>query len=180
MRIARILVTALGACALASPVQAQHDHDESPYAGTEHSEIPALTQQEIEDLGSGAGMGFAKAAELNHYPGPKHVLELAEDISLSDEQREQILEIQSEMRETAVDLGEAIIDAERDLNVRFRHGHVDDESLSNATREIAALYGELRFAHLRAHLATRNALEEGQIARYDRLRGYGPGKELER
>jgi hypothetical protein len=179
MRIARILVTAAGACALASPVQAQHDHDDSPYAGMEHSEIPALTEQEIDDLRSGAGMGFARAAELNHYPGPKHVLELAEAISLTEEQRERILEIQSEMREAAIELGEAIIGAERDLNIRFRHGHIDDESLSAATREIAVLYGELRSIHLRAHLATRAVLEEEQVAEYDRQRGYAQEQETQ-
>ena len=67
---------------------------------------------------------------------------------------------------------EAIINAERDLNVRFRNGHVDDESLSSMTREIGALYGELRYTHLRAHLATRRVLTDAQVAEYERLRGY--------
>jgi len=55
---------------------AQEDH--SPYAGQENRTIKALSQGEIKNFLSGAGMGFAKAAELNHYPGPKHVLELAD------------------------------------------------------------------------------------------------------
>lgn len=32
-------------------------------------------------------MGLAKAAELNGYPGPLHVLELAVDLSLTAEQK---------------------------------------------------------------------------------------------
>ena len=76
------------------------------------------------------------------------------------------------MRDRALEVGQAIVDAERDLNQRFRHGHMDDESLSSATREIALLYGQLRYTHLRAHLTTRDALEEEQVAEYDRLRGY--------
>ena len=28
----------------------------------------------------GAGMGYARAAELNHFPGPMHVLELAREM----------------------------------------------------------------------------------------------------
>lgn len=173
MRI-RMLIAWLAtvSCVLARPAVAQHDHQESPYAGMESSEIPSLTAQELESLRSGAGMGFAKAAELNHYPGPKHVLELEDAIQLTSDQRLRILEIQSEMRERALELGEAIVSAERDLNVRFRNGHVDDESLSFATREIARLNGELRYVHLRAHLATRDVLEETQVAEYERLRGY--------
>jgi len=168
-----IVLLALVTCVVARPAHAQHDHEESQYAGMEHSEVPSLTAQELDDLRRGAGMGFAKAAELNHYPGPKHALELAEAIELTDEQRSAVLEIQSRMRERAVELGQAIIDAEANLNQRFRHDHVDDESLSEATREISLLYGELRYTHLRAHLATKDVLNEGQVAEYDRLRGYG-------
>lgn len=168
----RIPLLVLGACALASPVHAQHEQHQSQSAGMEHSEIPSLTSQEIDDLRSGAGMGLAKVAELNHYPGPSHAIELAEDIGLTDEQMRDILEIQSAMRERAIELGEAIIDAERDLDLCFKHGQLDEEGLSSVTRDIALLYGELRFAHLRAHLAMRSVLSDGQIADYDRLRGY--------
>ena len=57
--------------------------DQSPYVGEELRSIRSLTSQEIESLRSGRGMGFAKVAELNHYPGPKHVLELADDLDLT-------------------------------------------------------------------------------------------------
>ena len=43
--------------------------------------------------------------------------------------------------------------------------------------EIATLRGELRLAHLRAHLAMKTILTPEQIEAYDRLRGYaGPGE----
>jgi hypothetical protein len=172
MRGIWIALLGVVACAAAGPAYAQHEHQESPYVGMEHSEIPSLSAQEVEDLRSAAGMGFARAAELNHYPGPRHVLELEEAMRLTDEQRSEILEIQSVMRDRALELGEAIIDAERDLNVRFEGGQIRDEVLAAATREIGLLYGELRYTHLRAHLATRGVLEEDQITEYDRLRGY--------
>lgn len=159
----------------AVPARAQHEQHEgheSPYAGMEGSEIPALTAQELEDLRSGAGMGFAKAAELNQYPGPRHVLEMAEALELTDEQRMEIEGIHAHMKARAIELGEAIIEAERTLDRRFEHGHIDDEALASATMEIAILYGRLRHTHLRAHLATRDVLGKGQIAEYDRLRGY--------
>lgn len=59
---------------------------QSPYAGEELRSIKSMSPQKIESLLSGRGMGFAKLAELNHYPGPKHVLELADDLDLTPSQ----------------------------------------------------------------------------------------------
>src|SRR5215475_1130417 len=54
-----------------------------PYAGFEQRPIKALSEQEVDDLRAGRGMGLALAAELNGYPGPSHVLELADRLDLS-------------------------------------------------------------------------------------------------
>ena len=48
---------------------------QSPYAGEESRAIKSLSASEIQALRQGHGMGYAKAAELNHYPGPRHVLD---------------------------------------------------------------------------------------------------------
>ena len=61
----------------------QHKHGSSPYAGMQSRAVKALTDQQIADLRAGRGMGLALAAELNGYPGPMHVLELADRLSLS-------------------------------------------------------------------------------------------------
>ena len=58
----------------------------SPYKGEHLRAIKALSEGEINNLLNGQGMGFAKAAELNPYPGPKHVLELADDLNLTSDQ----------------------------------------------------------------------------------------------
>ena len=63
---------------LPASVQAQHQ----PYAGDAGREIKALSPEEVKDLLSGAGMGYAKAAELNHFPGPAHVIELADKLGV--------------------------------------------------------------------------------------------------
>ena len=39
-----------------------------PYAGQEQRSIKSLSEQEVSGLLSGAGAGFARAAELNGYP----------------------------------------------------------------------------------------------------------------
>ena len=49
--------------------------------------IKALSSDDVEQYLSGAGMGYAKAAELNRHPGPMHVLELADQLKLTAEQR---------------------------------------------------------------------------------------------
>ena len=58
----------------------------SGYSGQEDREIKALSVEDTADLLAGRGMGAARAAELNHYPGPAHVLELREQLGLSAEQ----------------------------------------------------------------------------------------------
>jgi hypothetical protein len=154
-----------------SPVLAQ-EHQHSPYAGDEKSDIPSLSPKELSDLRAGAGMGLARAAELNHYPGPKHVLELADSLGLSSEQERAVSTIREAMHARALELGERIIEAERSLGLRFRHGHIDSAAVREATANIGRLQGELRYRHLAAHLETRKILDARQIEAYDRLRGY--------
>jgi hypothetical protein len=64
-----------------------------PYAGLEGRPIKALSEQQIADLRAGRGMGLALAAELNGYPGPMHVLELADALDLSGQQRAKMQEL---------------------------------------------------------------------------------------
>lgn len=167
-------LTILTGMVVCLPALAQHgDHQHhSPYADQPSSGIAALSQSELDGLLAGAGMRMALPAELNHYPGPLHVLELAEDLELSEEQRMTVEAIRQAMLSEAERLGQEIVDKERHLDKRFAHAHIDEETLRALTAQIAGLYGELRFAHLRAHLETRAALSEEQIASYDRLRGY--------
>jgi Spy/CpxP family protein refolding chaperone len=153
---------------LASAAQAP-----SPYSGQERRPIKALSETEMRDLAEGRGMGLAKAAELNSYPGPMHVLELADRLGLSDAQRATSEALIAPMRDKAVALGTQIITAERDLDRAFAEGSVDATSLRRQVDKIAALQGELRATHLETHLAQRAILTPEQIARYDALRGYG-------
>ena len=137
---------------------------------------PRITPEELDGLQQGEGMGFAKAAELNHYPGPRHVIDLATDLQLSDAQRQDVQREFDAMQAQARELGERIIEAERHLNMRFANDHIDEDTLRQATSEIAALYGELRFTHLSAHLHTKALLSPEQVAAYDALRGYHTGR----
>jgi hypothetical protein len=63
---------------------------DTPYAGQQTRTIKALSDDDIATLRKGEGMGMAKAAELNGYPGPKHVLDLAQQLRLTDAQRDNV------------------------------------------------------------------------------------------
>jgi len=135
-------------------------------------EIKAISPAEINGYLNGEGMGLAKAAELNHYPGPKHVLDLSSELNLSGEQRLKTEGIYTAMHERAVHLGRQIIEKEKELDALFSTGSINNKNLEGLVREIAILQGELRVVHLQAHLQMKQILTREQIEKYDDLRGY--------
>ena len=175
IRIASLPI--LGAAALSVVASggraAEPPHAASPYAGLETRAVKALPDERRAALLDGSGAGYALAAELNGHAGPKHVLELAEPLALTDEQRVAIEASYERMHAEAVRLGREIVSAEEHLDRRFAHRHLDDALLGQLTEMIARLEGELRHAHLRAHLETDALLTPAQRARYAKLRGYG-------
>ncbi len=134
--------------------------------------IKALSQQQLEDLRDGRGMGLALAAELNSYPGLAHVLELATMLGLSQEARERTQALFAAMKQEAVPLEQELIAKEAALEQAFSTGRTDEESLHQTLGEIARLQGEFRYTYLKYHLATRALLTSDQIASYDKIRGY--------
>ena len=68
------------------PAQVFAQSPTTPYVGQQQREIKALSAADIKMYLEGHGMGLAKAAELNHYPGPRHVLDSATELKLSHEQ----------------------------------------------------------------------------------------------
>lgn len=146
---------------------------DTPYAGLETRSIKALSPQDVDDFRAGRGMGMALAAELNNYPGPRHVLDLSDRLGLSPAQKIRVSGLFDEMSARAQALGAQILDAEARLDRSFAAGDADETALRSMTADIAALKGELRYVHLRYHLVVRGLLSKDQIARYRDLRGYG-------
>lgn len=145
----------------------------SPYVEQQSRDIKALSAQEVDGLLAGKGMGFAKAAELNGYPGPAHVLELADRLELAPEQQARTQEIFRRMEASAQALGAQLIEAERELELLFRSRQVEQSSLRKAVERVASLQAQVRLAHLQAHLEQASVLTPQQSAAYSRLRGYG-------
>src|SRR3979411_2199425 len=146
---------------------------QTPYAGMQTRPIKALSEQQVADLGAGRGMGLALAAELNGYPGPSHVLELADKLNLSTDQRAGIQRLFDSMKAEAVPLGSKLIEQEADLDKQFAGRTVTPDSLRASTAAMAATQGALRETHLKSHLSTVAVLSPDQMKRYAELRGYG-------
>ena len=150
-------------------------HAHQPYAGQDARAISSLSPADIAQLERGAGWGLAKPAELNGYPGPLHVLELADDLALSDEQRQRVQAAFDAMNAKARELGAALIEAERSLDEAFRANGIDDATLAARLREAERARAALRRVHLTAHLEVTPLLSDEQKTKYASLRGYGSG-----
>lgn len=146
---------------------------ETPYAGLEARPVKALSEAQIGDLRAGRGMGLALAAELNGYPGPMHVLELAERLELTVAQRTRVQGLFEAMRAEAIPLGARLIAQETALDRLFADRSVTETSLNAAVAAIGATQAALRAAHLKYHLAAADVLSAEQMRRYTHLRGYG-------
>jgi hypothetical protein len=150
---------------------------QAPYAGMEARPIKALSEQQVSDLKAGRGMGLALVAELNGYPGPSHLLELADQLGLSDAERNAIRGLFEAMKAETIPIGERLIAQETALETLFAEHQVTPETLAAATAEIGSSQAKLRDAHLRYHLSTVALLKPSQLERYAELRGYAKGNQ---
>jgi hypothetical protein len=147
-----------------------------PYADSVGREIKALSAEETKGLLEGAGLGFALPAELNGWPGPKHVIELAAMLGIDDQTLARVEAIRAEMSREAKALGAELVAAERELDRLLAQAEPGDADLEPRLAALvdraSALRGRVRFVHLRAHLATRPLLSAEQLAHYERARAH--------
>jgi Spy/CpxP family protein refolding chaperone len=170
----RTLVAAALLCLMgAAPVALAAGPASTPYAGEQHRDIKALSPTDVQDLLAGRGMGLAKSAELNRYPGPAHVLELSDRLGLSAEQKARTKSVFDAMEARARALGKALVEREAELDRLFASREISRATLDSSLAEISKLQGELRRVHLEAHLAQTEILTPAQVASYVELRGYG-------
>ena len=151
---------------------AQHQHHQAPYAGFQQRAVKALSEDQLADLRAGRGMGLALAAELNGYPGPLHVVELADELQLTERQLQRMRQLTDQMRAEAVPVGEKLIQREQSLEKAFASQQITPNMLVSLTAEIGETQGELRAVHLKYHLTTAELLTPHQRQRYAELRGY--------
>lgn len=132
---------------------------------------PGQIPSDRDALLNGDGAGMALYAELNGYPGPKHVLELEKQLALTPDQKRQVREIYEEMETRARSLGRMIVKVEEELHTAFSSGMIGVESVEDDAEQAGKLRGILRGVHLAAHLKTKDILTADQLKTYVRLRG---------
>ncbi len=145
----------------------------SPYVADAGRTIKALSAERVAGLLAGDGLGYAMAAELNSYPGPRHVLDLADSLALSRAQVEKLVVVFQDMRSEAAEAGGELVRVERRLDSLFGSRTASEEAVRVLTEEAGRMEARVRSAHLAAHVRTAEVLSTEQIQEYDRLRGYG-------
>jgi len=162
------------------PAAAQEVHHDCPQMTGSNEAHAAMNKSGVPDEQrsqylNGEGMGFAKDAELNHYPGPRHVLDIADKLGLSPDQLAATRALFDDVHAKAQALGTQLLAREDELDALFRDQHADADKVRQLTAEIANLQGQLRALHLTAHVRERALLSAEQVTKYDALRNYVPG-----
>jgi Spy/CpxP family protein refolding chaperone len=162
-----------GSLALAGGHQHQKGNSPAPgHEGQQSRQYASFSAEDAAGLIAGRGLGLARPAELNGYPGPMHVLEHGDALALSADQRAIVMVSFDAMRERAKDAGRRYLQAERALDGAFKSGSADLETVTRLTREADARRAEVRLSHMQAHLEMHAVLSAEQRIKYANLRGY--------
>ncbi len=124
-----------------------------------------------DSLLKGLGMGLATIADVNNYPGPKHVISLKAELGLTRDQLKKTEALDKVVSSSAISKGEEIVQAEEELFGLFEAGTVSEKVLRTKLEQIAKLRADLRFIHLQAHLRMKQILTPDQIRQYGEIRG---------
>ena len=119
----------------------------------------------------GAGLGAGMIAMMNGYPGPKHVLEMGDELELTAEQRESIGTIYGNVKAKSVELGTELVEKDEALAALFTSGSVSTGDVEKLAREIGELQGRVRAEHLNAHVETFDALTPAQREQLSSMQG---------
>lgn len=144
----------------------------SDYMGQESRQIKALSSDDTRGYLEGRGMGLAKAAELNGYPGPMHVLQMKEALQISKTQELKITAIFDKMKRETIALGKEIVRTEAQLEQEFRSNRANPVRVEDLTTMIGAIQAKIRASHLNAHIATKPLMTTSQLKKYNDFRGY--------
>ncbi len=151
------------------------DNTLSPYTTEQNRTIKSLSNTDILSLRSGTGDaygGLAKPAELNGYPGPRHVLDLTSALNLTQEQHKEIEAVFNKMKNQAIPVGLEIIEVEKKIEDSFANDTITKQDLQMLLDFSSDLYGQLRYVHLSSHLIVMDILTPQQVSIYNEIRGY--------
>ena len=124
-------------------------------------------------VGEGRGFGMAFAADQNGYPGPMHVLELQDRLTLTADQEAKAQALMHAMFSESKPKSARLLEAEAKLRRLFADRAADDAAVRAAVAEVERARAEVRLVHLLTHLKTRDLLTEDQRRLYHEARWSG-------
>jgi Spy/CpxP family protein refolding chaperone len=127
------------------------------------------SKERTEGLLEGRGMGLAIPAENNGYPGPRHVLDAAEQLNLTPEQKAKTEALVAAMKDEAIPVAKRLVADEAALDNLFITHTADLAGIKAASDKAAQSESVLRVIHLKYHLAMVSILNADQIAAYTAL-----------
>jgi Spy/CpxP family protein refolding chaperone len=155
---------------LAATGWAQHGHGAGGGGGADHRRVQAYAAEFEQVVAGGRGFGMAFAADQNGYPGPMHVLELADRLGLTADQAARMRELMHAMFAESRPKGAALLAAEARLTQLFADGAASEAAVRAAVAEVERARSEVRLVHLLTHLRTRDLLTEEQRRLYHQAR----------
>ena len=144
-----------------------HHGATTPGAGHDAEACERDFQQVVAD---GRGFGMAFVADRQGYPGPLHVMELADRLALTEDQKTRVRALLTAMFAESRPKGAALIAAELRLTELFASGRPDGASVRAAVADVERLRAKLRVLHLTTHLETRDVLTPEQRRLYHAAR----------
>lgn len=148
-----------------------HGQAEGGMQGMGGGMLGGVSEQEKEALLKGAGLGAGMIAMMNGYPGPKHVLELGDELELNAAQRESIGKTYGNVKAESVKLGTELVEKDEALTALFTSGSATTGEVEKLSRDIGELQGRVRAAHLNAHVETFDALTPAQREKLSSMQG---------
>src|SRR2546430_12537651 len=164
--IAAVALAAIGAGATAT--RAQHAHGGASAPGHQVAQTCASEFEKV--VGEGRGFGLAFAADQNGYPGPMHVLELKDRLTLTADQEAKAHALMHAMFTESRPKGARLLEAEAKLRRLFAERVADAAAVRAAVAQAEPARTEVRPAHPPTHLTTRDLLTEDQRRIYHEAR----------
>ena len=145
-------------------------HGDGTSAAAPHRGVQAAMDEMDRVIGTGLGAGLAFAADQNGFPGPLHVLELADRLRLTAEQTRRMEALQTAMLAASRPASRLLLDAEARLRRLFADGVADEARVRSAVAEVERARTEVRLVHLLTHLQVRPELTDEQRRLYQQAR----------
>jgi hypothetical protein len=134
--------------------------------------LSQLSDAQAQAYLAGHEYGLAKSAAVHHFPSPVVVLALTSQLVLFQDQSDPVKAIVERTRVKTVELGKQLVDQETKIDHALEAEEPDQAALEVMVRESARLQGELRLAHLQAHLDTKKLLRPDQLTRFGAMSGH--------